>query len=70
MTDIIHIAQQIKDKSPLRAFMTFKRDCKLADKEDVLNSYYFAIDCPEKEGQVEVLKDIFKDHRISCEKIF
>ena len=69
MADIIRIARRINDGNVGKPFNEFVRDTKLADPSDVNSHYYFAINTPDKKGQLLHLAEIFNSEGISFEQV-
>ncbi|WP_394992535.1 homoserine dehydrogenase [Streptococcus alactolyticus] len=67
--DIIRIARRIKDGNVGKPFNEFERETKMADPADVKSHYYFAINTPDKKGQLLRLAEIFNAEDISFEQV-
>lgn len=67
--DIVRIARRINDKNVGKPFNEFARETKLANPADVFAKYYFAIDVPDKKGQILRLAEIFNAQNISFEQV-
>lgn len=69
MADIIRIARRLEDKTVGKAFNEFSRPTKLANKEDMCSHYYFAIETPDKTGQLLRIATIFNQQNISFQQV-
>ncbi|MGT2957578.1 homoserine dehydrogenase [Streptococcus bovimastitidis] len=69
MADIIRIAHRLEDKTVGKAFNEFSRPTKLANKEDKCSHYYFAIETPDKTGQLLRIATIFNEQKISFRQV-
>lgn len=67
--DIVRIARRIKDGNVGKPFNEFKRQTKLASADDVKSNYYFAINTPDKKGQLLRLAELFNSEDISFEQV-
>ena len=67
--DIIRICRRIKDGNVGKPFNEFVRETKLANPADVKSHYYFAINTPDKKGQLLRLAEIFNSEDISFEQV-
>ncbi|PNY19188.1 homoserine dehydrogenase [Streptococcus parauberis] len=69
MADIIRIARRLKENTIGKAFNEFKVETKLTDKNDNISHYYFAIETPDKKGQLLRLATIFNNQNISLQEV-
>lgn len=69
MADIIRICRRIKDGNVGKSFNEFARETKIANPSDVTSHYYFAINTPDKKGQLLRLAEIFNSENISFEQV-
>lgn len=69
MADIIRIARRLEDQTVGKAFNEFSRPTKLANKEDMCSHYYFAIETPDKTGQLLRIATIFNQQNISFQQV-
>lgn len=67
--DIIRICRRIKDGNVGKSFNEFARETKMANPSDVTSHYYFAINTPDKKGQLLRLAEIFNSENISFEQV-
>ncbi|MCO4469167.1 homoserine dehydrogenase [Streptococcus infantarius subsp. infantarius] len=67
--DIIRICRRIKDGNVGKSFNEFARETKMANPSDVTSHYYFAINTPDKKGQLFRLAEIFNSENISFEQV-
>lgn len=67
--DIIRICRRIKDGNVGKPFNEFVRETTLANPADVKSHYYFAINTPDKKGQLLRLAEIFNSEDISFEQV-
>ena len=67
--DIIRICRRIKDGNVGKSFNEFARETKIANPSDVTSHYYFAINTPDKKGQLLRLAEIFNSENISFEQV-
>ncbi|MFC3927392.1 homoserine dehydrogenase [Streptococcus caprae] len=67
--DIVRIARRLTDGTIGKEFNEVSRETKLANPDDVLSHYYFAINTPDKKGQILRLAEIFSVEDISFEQI-
>ena len=67
--DIVRIARRINDGNVGKPFNEFVRETRLADPSDVTSHYYFAINTPDKIGQLLLLAEIFSSEGISFEQV-
>lgn len=69
VADIIRIARRLSDGNVGKAFNEFARETRLADSADIFAKYYFAINVPDKSGQILRLAEIFNTEDISFEQV-
>lgn len=69
VADIIRISQLQSTEMVKDPFNAYNRDTRLADPSDVMRSYYFAIETPNRQGQLLKLADIFNAENISFEQV-
>lgn len=67
--DIIRVCRRIKDGNVGKSFNEFARETKMANPSDVTSHYYFAINTPDKKGQLLRLAEIFNSENISFEQV-
>lgn len=69
VADIVRIARRLNDATVGKAFNEFTRETTIADLSDVKSRYYFAIETPDKKGQLLRLAEIFNAENISFEQV-
>ncbi|MGT2907387.1 homoserine dehydrogenase [Streptococcus dentiloxodontae] len=69
LADIIRISRRIKDGNVGKPFNEFTLETRLANPADIKAKYYFAINVPDKKGQILRLADIFNAEDVSFEQV-
>ncbi|EHJ52217.1 homoserine dehydrogenase [Streptococcus macacae] len=67
--DIIRIARRITEGNLGKSFNEFTRETVIANPNDVQSNYYFAVDTPDKKGQLLRLAELFNAEDISFEQV-
>lgn len=70
VADIINIGKEIQAEIPAHPFNQFKRETVLANPDDIKSKYYFALEVPDKNGQILKLSEIYNDTEISFAQVF
>ena len=69
MADIIRIARRLKEETIGKAFNEFKSETVLAKAADIVSSYYFSLETPDKPGQLLRIADIFNRYNVSFQQV-
>ncbi|MGI8191539.1 homoserine dehydrogenase [Streptococcus iniae] len=69
MADIIRIARRLKEETIGKAFNGFKSETVLAKAADIVSSYYFSLETPDKPGQLLRIADIFNRYNVSFQQV-
>ncbi|AGM98906.1 homoserine dehydrogenase [Streptococcus iniae] len=69
MADIIRIARRLKEETIGKAFNEFKSEIVLAKAADIVSSYYFSLETPDKPGQLLRIADIFNRYNVSFQQV-
>ncbi|WNZ90748.1 homoserine dehydrogenase [Streptococcus iniae] len=69
MADIIRIARRLKEETIGKAFNEFKSEIVLAKATDIVSSYYFSLETPDKPGQLLRIADIFNRYNVSFQQV-
>lgn len=70
VADLIALAKSISDSQPVSAFNGFSQDTRLAAPEDVINSYYVAVQMKDETGQLLKLAELFTKEGVSFYQVF
>ncbi|MDR1606006.1 MAG: homoserine dehydrogenase [Streptococcaceae bacterium] len=70
VSDLIALAMSVAEHYPAPPFNTFVRETVYAQKEDLLDKYYFAIETEDKTGQLLRLAELFDAEQVSFEQVF
>lgn len=70
VADLITLAKSISDSQPVSAFNGFSQDTRLAAPEDVIHSYYVAVQMKDETGQLLKLAELFTKEGVSFHQVF
>ncbi|MEQ9809815.1 homoserine dehydrogenase [Streptococcus jiangjianxini] len=69
MADIIQISQHMLEGKVVKPFNAYQRSVRLAEAEEVVSAYYFAVEASDQPGQLSHLAQLFEEYAISLDQV-
>ncbi|MGT2832888.1 homoserine dehydrogenase [Streptococcus halotolerans] len=69
MADIMQISRHMLEGKVVKPFNAYQRSIRLAEAEEVVSAYYFAVEASDQPGQLSHLAQLFEAYAISLDQV-